>query len=139
MLFAPLAAKAAIGVGRAIVGDIAKSVGNGLKDETTKAASTSANSRLAAAATAKTPAEIKARKASNEFETMFLEQTLERLATSEGTDGPLGDNGTGGAVYRSMLTKEYAGQMAKSGGVGIADQVYREMIKMQEAGNASRN
>ncbi|MCC0808001.1 hypothetical protein FPV16_17595 [Methylobacterium sp. W2] len=138
MLFAPLAAKAALGVGRAIVGDIAKSVGNSLKEETAKAASMSANSRLAAAS-AKTPAEIKARKASNEFETMFLEQTLERLSASEGTDGPLGDNGTGGAVYRSMLTKEYAGQMAKSGGVGIADQVYREMIKMQEAGNASRN
>ncbi|CAA2099178.1 hypothetical protein MBUL_00016 [Methylobacterium bullatum] len=139
MLFAPLAAKAAIGVGRAIVGDIAKSVGDTLKEETAKATSTSANSRLATPATAKTPAEIKARKASNEFETMFLEQTLERLATSESTDGPLGDNGTGGAVYRSMLTKEYAGQMAKSGGVGIADQVYREMIKMQEVGNASRN
>ncbi|WP_027174360.1 rod-binding protein [Methylobacterium sp. 10] len=141
MLFAPLAAKAAIGVGRAIVGDIAKSVGNGLKEEAAKAGSTSATNRLAAtvSATAKTPAEIKARKASNEFETMFLEQTLERLTASEGTDGPLGDNGTGGAVYRSMLTKEYAGQMAKSGGIGIADQVYREMIKMQEAGNASRN
>lgn len=138
MLFAPLAAKAALGVGRAIVGDIAKSVGDSLKEDAAKAASTSANSRLAAAS-AKTPAEIKARKASNEFETMFLEQTLERLSASEGTDGPLGDNGTGGAVYRSMLTKEYAGQMAKSGGVGIADQVYREMIKMQEAGNASRN
>lgn len=141
MLFAPLAAKAAIGVGRALVGDIAKSVGNGLKEEATKenakSASTSANASLAATA-AKTPAEVKARKASNEFETMFLEQTLERLTTSEGTDGPLGDNGTGGAVYRSMLTKEYAGQMAKSGGIGIADQVYREMIKMQEAGNAPR-
>ena len=37
-----------------------------------------------------------------------------------------------------MLTKEYAGQMVKSGGIGIADQVYREMIKMQEAGNAPR-
>ncbi|GJE16327.1 rod-binding protein [Methylobacterium marchantiae] len=141
MLFAPLAAKAAIGVGKAIVGDIAKSVSTGLKSDTAKSAATAANTKLAAAsaATGKTPAEVKARKASNDFEAMFLEQTLDRLATSEGTDGPLGDNGTGGAVYRSMLTKEYAGQVVKSGGIGIADQVYREMMKMQEAGNATRN
>lgn len=142
MLFAPLAAKAAMGVGKALVGDIAKSVGNGLRTDAARGAATSAAARTSASASAsaaKTPAEIRARKASNEFETMFLEQTLDRLAASDGTDGPLGDNGTGGAVYRSMLTKEYAGQVVKSGGVGVADQVYREMIKMQEAGNAARN
>ena len=33
-----------------------------------------------------------------------------------------------------MLTKEYAGAIVKSGGVGIANSVYREMMKMQEAG-----
>jgi Rod binding domain-containing protein len=35
-----------------------------------------------------------------------------------------------------MLVKEYAGSIAKSGGVGIADQIYREIIKLQEGGNA---
>lgn len=150
MLFAPLAATAAMGVGKAIVGDIAKSVSQGLKAGTDKtaAAKASAAKELAAkepakaaagSATAKTAAEVKARKASNDFEAMFLEQTLDRLTASEGTDGPLGDNGTGGGVYRSMLTKEYASQVVKSGGVGIADQVYREMMKMQEVGNAARN
>jgi flagellar P-ring protein precursor FlgI len=71
-----------------------------------------------------------------EFETMFLEQTLERVFASSGTEGPLGDNGTGGAVYRSMLVKEYAGGIAKSGGVGIASQIYRELLKLQEAAHA---
>ena len=52
---------------------------------------------------------------------------------SDATEGPLGDNGMGGGVYRSMLAKEYAGTIAKSGGVGIADQVYREILKMQES------
>jgi len=77
-------------------------------------------------------AELKARKAAQEFETMFLEHTLDRMFQSEATEGPLGDNGMGGDVYRSMLAKEYAGSIAKSGGVGIADQVYREILKMQE-------
>jgi Rod binding domain-containing protein len=80
--------------------------------------------------------EIKARKTAQDFETMFLEQTLDRLFASGGPDGPLGDNGMGGEVYRSMLVKEYAGTIAKSGGVGIADQVYREILKMQEGNHA---
>jgi peptidoglycan hydrolase FlgJ len=69
---------------------------------------------------------------------MFLEQTLERVFASTGTEGPLGDNGAGGAVYRSMLVKEYAGGIVKSGGVGIASQIYREMLKLQEGAHARR-
>ena len=81
--------------------------------------------------------ELKARKTAQEFETMFLEHTLDRLFQSEAAEGPLGDNGTGGEVYRSMLAKEYAGSIAKRGGVGIADQVYREILKMQESQHAT--
>jgi peptidoglycan hydrolase FlgJ len=75
----------------------------------------------------------KAWKTATEFESMFLENSLDRLTQSEGTDGPLGENGTGGGVYRSMLTKEYAKEIVKSGGVGIADSVFREILKMQGA------
>lgn len=128
MLLAPLAASAAIGVGKSIVSEIAKAVTGAAGD-----------TQASAAAAAKAAAEAKAKKASTDFESMFLEQTVDRLAQSDGTDGPLGDNGTGGGVYRSMLTKEYAGQIVKSGGVGIADQVFREMMKMQEGTHAGAN
>ena len=87
----------------------------------------------------KAETEGKARKTAQDFESMFLEQTLDRLFASGGPDGPLGDNGMGGDVYRSMLAKEYAGTIAKSGGVGIADQVYREILKMQESEHATRS
>ncbi|WP_204276779.1 rod-binding protein, partial [Klebsiella aerogenes] len=70
------------------------------------------------------------------FEKMFLEQSFDRIAKSEGTEGPLGENGTGGDVWRSMLTKEYASEVVKSGGVGISDQIYKQMLQMQEAGGA---
>ena len=72
------------------------------------------------------------RKTAEDFETMFLEQTMDRLTEGAGEDGPLGDNGTGGGVYRSMLAKEYAGSIVKTGGLGIADQIYRQMLQMQE-------
>jgi peptidoglycan hydrolase FlgJ len=89
-------------------------------------------------ATRHSPFAPKALKAAQDFEAMFLEQTLERVFASTGTDGPLGDNGTGGAIYRSMLVKEYAGGIVKAGGVGIASQIYREMLKLQEGAHARR-
>jgi Rod binding domain-containing protein len=81
---------------------------------------------------AKTPDAEKTRRTAEDFEAMFLEQSLGRMAESVGEDGPLGDNGTGGAVYRSMLSKEHAKSIVKSGGLGIADQVFRQMLQMQE-------
>ena len=77
--------------------------------------------------------ELTARKTAQDFETMFLEHTLDRLFQSDAAEGPLGDNGMGGDVYRTMLAREYAGTIAKSGGIGIADQVYGEILKMQES------
>lgn len=78
----------------------------------------------------------KVRTTAQDFESMFLENALQRLTESAGTDGPLGENGTGGGVYRSLLVKEYAGQISKRGGIGIADQVYRELMRIQEAQRA---
>ena len=114
---ATFAASAAIGVGKSLVGALAKTDAQTMD-------------------TAKASAEARARKTADDFEAMFLENSLETITQSSGTDGPLGENGTGGGVWRSMLTKEYAGAVVRSGGVGISDQVYREMLKLQEAGRA---
>ena len=95
--------------------------------------------QIAGALDPKAQAEAKARKTAQDFESMFLEQTLERLFASGGAEGPLGDNGMGGEVYRSMLVKEHAGNIARSGGVGMADQVYREILKLQESAHVGRS
>jgi len=108
-----VATKLAVGVGGHVAGNAAGKVGTALQPTG--------------------QAELKARKTAQDFESMFLEHTLDRLFQSDATEGPLGDNGMGGDVYRTMLAKEYAGTIAKSGGVGIADQVYREILKMQES------
>ena len=77
------------------------------------------------------------RKTADDFESMFLENALDRLTQETGEEGPLGQNGTAGGVYKSMMAKEYAGSIVKSGGVGIADHVYRQMMRMQEAQNGN--
>lgn len=90
-----------------------------------------------AASAAKTKLSEPTRKTADDFETMFLEQSMDRLLQGSGEEGPLGDNGPGGGIYKSMLSKEYAKSVSKSGGLGIADQVYGQMLKMQEAANGS--
>ena len=77
-------------------------------------------------------AEVRARRTADDFETMFLEQSLERMFSSAGEEGPMGENGAGGPIYRSMLVKEYAGTIVRSGGVGISSQVFREIMRLQE-------
>ena len=74
----------------------------------------------------------KLKKTAKDFETVFLEDTMNRLSENSGDSGPLGGGAGGGGVYRSMLMKEYAGSIVKAGGVGIADSVYRQMLKLQE-------
>lgn len=75
----------------------------------------------------------KARETAREFEAMMLEEMLGRVFESVGDVGFFGEAGPGAGMYRSMLVKEYSGMIAKSGGVGFADQVYAEILKLQEA------
>lgn len=74
----------------------------------------------------------KTRDAAQEFEQVFLSNVLSLLTQGLEGDGPLGNAGAGGDVWRSFLTDRYAHEIAAKGGVGIADQVMREMIRMQE-------
>jgi peptidoglycan hydrolase FlgJ len=76
--------------------------------------------------------EAKARAAAEDFEAVFLNSMFQHMFTGIDGDGPFGGNGATG-VWRSILTDEYAKSFAKSGGIGIADQVYRALIAHQEA------
>ena len=77
----------------------------------------------------------KAKAAAQDFESVFLNSMFQQMASGVKGEGPFGDTaGTG--PWRSMLTEEYAKGLAKSGGVGISDDVYRTLI-MQQASRAS--
>jgi Rod binding domain-containing protein len=72
------------------------------------------------------------REAAEAFEAMFLSQLLEEMFAEVDTDGLFG-TGASGSIYRSMLIDEYGKAMSRRGGIGIADAVERELIKLQEA------
>jgi len=72
-----------------------------------------------------------ARRVAQEFEALFLSEMLGPVFESSDTDGLFG-GGEGEKVFRSMMVQEYGKAIAQSGGVGIADAVQREILKMQE-------
>ena len=73
----------------------------------------------------------KARKAAQEFEAVFLTQILETMYA--GIDpNPMFGGGNAEKLFRSMINEKTAQSMAKNGGIGLADAVYSEIIRLQE-------
>lgn len=77
-------------------------------------------------------------KTASDFETLFLENMFGHMTSGLDGQGPLGAEGTGGQIWRDMLTKEYAGNISKAGGIGIASNIYNELLKIQGGAHASR-
>ncbi len=73
-----------------------------------------------------------ARQTAIEFEAVFLSQMLAPMFEGLGKD-PLFGGGPGEDIYRSMLVEEYSNSIARTGGIGIADAVQREILRLQEA------
>lgn len=71
------------------------------------------------------------RAAAEEFEAVFLSTMLAPMFEGLGQDNMFG-GGPGEETYRSLLVDEYGKSIAKSGGLGIADAVERELLRMQE-------
>ena len=72
-----------------------------------------------------------ARAAAQEFEALFLAQVLDQMFAGIATDGRFG-GGVAEGVYRDLLTQEYGKVLSRSGGFGVADAVYAEILKLQE-------
>ena len=70
------------------------------------------------------------RQTAEEFEATFIAQMLKPMFDSINTDGPFG-GGFGESMYRSMMTEQMGKSVAANGGVGLADTVQREMLKLQ--------
>jgi Rod binding domain-containing protein len=66
-----------------------------------------------------------------EFESQFVAQMLSSMFSTVDTKEALGGNDAE-EVYQSMLINEYGKILARTGGVGVADQVKRVMINQQE-------
>jgi flagellar protein FlgJ len=68
-------------------------------------------------------------KASNDFESGFLSIMLGQMF--EGVGGGSFSGGQGEDMFKSFMMDAMAKQMTRSGGVGLASSVQREMLKLQ--------
>ena len=71
------------------------------------------------------------RKTAQDFEASFLSQMLKPMFANLGAAKPFG-GGTGEDMWRSLQVNEYGKAIAQKGGIGLADSVFREMLKLQE-------
>ena len=72
-----------------------------------------------------------ARQVAEEFESIFLAQLIEQMM-GESTQSEMFGGGPGESAFRGMLNEEYAKVMARAGGIGLADDLAREIMRMQE-------
>lgn len=72
-----------------------------------------------------------ARAAAQDFEAFFITHSFSEMASDIQPDSEFG-GGEGESIFQSMLYNEYGKLAAKSQGVGIADQVTRELLHLQE-------
>jgi Rod binding domain-containing protein len=80
------------------------------------------------------PPEMK--RLAQDFEASMLAELIRPMFEALETDG-LGGGGEGERMFRPMLVEQYARGMAQAGGVGLADMVVREMMKMQEVAHGA--
>ncbi|NQV57138.1 MAG: rod-binding protein [Rhodospirillales bacterium] len=72
-----------------------------------------------------------AAKVAQDFEAFFLGQMLQPMFQNLEAAPPFG-GGPGDKIWRAMMVDEMGKAMAKSGGIGLADSVQAEILRMQE-------
>ena len=73
-----------------------------------------------------------ARKVAKDFEAVFISQMMKPMFANTVAEAPFG-GGSSEKIWRDMQVDEYGKAIAKNGGIGIADSIMKEMLKMQEA------
>jgi Rod binding domain-containing protein len=86
--------------------------------------------RKAAPSVADVKTRAQAEAVAQQFERMFISEMLAPMFQGLETDGPFG-GGNAEATFRPMLLDQYSDSIAKGGGVGIADAVLKEILRMQ--------
>ncbi len=70
------------------------------------------------------------KKTAKDFEASFLSVMLNEMFKDVGAQAPF-SGGQGEAAFKSFMSDAMAKQMVRSGGVGLADTVGKEMLKLQ--------
>jgi len=72
-------------------------------------------------------------KAAQDFEAMALGELLQPMFNTVDTAHGMFGGGDAEAAWKPMLVQEMAKQIAAHGGLGLAQPIYQEMLRMQEA------
>jgi Rod binding domain-containing protein len=76
--------------------------------------------------------DTKLRKAAEDFAAVALTELLQPMFDSVDTSNGLFGGGDVERQFKPMLTQEIAKQIAHSGGLGLAEPVYQQMLRLQE-------
>jgi len=71
--------------------------------------------------------EARLREVASDFEAIFIKQMLDSMRDTLNPDNRLVDTGMAGEIYDDMLYDEYARIMAKTGGIGLADLIVKQL------------
>ncbi len=77
----------------------------------------------------------KIEEAAKDFEAVFLSEMLKPMFAEINEPDPLFGGGQGEKVFNGFMVQEYGKMMAERGGIGIAEHVKAELLKIQEAQN----
>jgi len=78
--------------------------------------------------------------AATQFEGVFLQMVMSAMRDTVPQNSIFGQDSASGQTWQSMLDDEYSQQMAKSGGLGLAQQLERQMrnVVLSNAHNESK-
>ncbi len=86
----------------------------------------------------KTLSKEEAQEAAQDFEAFFMTKMMESMFEGISTEGMFG-GGHAEKIYRSLLLNEYGKAMAKTGSIGVSDDIMSAILKMQEAASSQSN
>ena len=72
------------------------------------------------------------------FEAMALNEMLAPIFGTADTSKSIFGGGEGETTWRPMLVSEMAKKIASAGGLGLAQPVYQQMLRLQENGGGHR-
>jgi peptidoglycan hydrolase FlgJ len=79
------------------------------------------------------PVNKKAWEVAQGLEANFFQTMIGTMFNDVEGEGPMGKAATGQDAWRGMMMEEYGKSIAAKGGIGLAPQIYREMLRNQES------
>ncbi|HRE21786.1 MAG TPA: rod-binding protein [Rhabdaerophilum sp.] len=79
------------------------------------------------------PLNQKAWETAQGLEASFLQTMLGTMFEGVKGEGMMGAEATGQDAWRGMMIEQYGKSLAAKGGIGLAPQIYREMLRYQES------